>query len=53
VAARDEQGDLTLASLELSIELIGVDAQEQLAGLKPKACVLSIAHMLYFLGTSG
>jgi hypothetical protein len=46
-------GDLTLTSLEFSIELIGVDAQEQLAGFEPKACVLSIAHMLYFLVPSG
>jgi hypothetical protein len=30
-------GDLTLTSCELSHKLIGVDAQEPLAGFKPKA----------------
>jgi hypothetical protein len=30
-------GDLTLTSNELSRELIGVDAQEPLAGFEPKA----------------
>jgi hypothetical protein len=49
---RQGAGELTLTSRNLNHELVGVDAQEQLAGFKPRpssTCAVSIAHTWYFL----